>query len=184
MSENKTLADLEAEKKAEIPKPNLLQRPTVIVLVFALVLIIGLALVKPAWDGLSLNSWVDRAKAEALALRPLLPAESFTAMEYSADGSAMVLYSFELRDSDPIPQRIEVGRALLPAGVRSGTFRDARSTAGGVLFARKVTMSGSELQWEGLYVSDAGAPGALEEYVLRDAGDGVYYVSNVPESLE
>ena len=182
---NRSFEDIAAQKKAEdeLEKTNLLQRPTVLVLIFALVLILLLAVVLPTWESITLNSWIAKAGAEARAVYPNLPEVPFAAMDYSSEDHSMVFYDYAVIDPDPIPQRVEVGRSALPADAALGTFKDARSLGDGALFARRIKFNSTDNLWEGLYITE-GELGALEDYLIRDAGDGLYYLSHVPESAE
>ena len=184
MSENRSMEDMQAQKKAEVDEPKLLQRPTVLVVIFALCLILLMAVVLPLRDSLSLKSWLGRATDEALALYAEMPEEPFVAAEYDPADRSLALYNYEALGDDPIPARVEVGRVALPENARLNTFRNARTLSGGVLFARKVNGSGLTPEWDGLYVNPASGLGELEEYLLQEAGEGVWYLINVPESLK
>ena len=173
-----------ASKKEEEQEKKLLQQPTILVVGLALALVLLLGLILPIRDSLSLNSWLGRAAKEAAALAGEIPADlRFTAAEYDAGDRSLVLYDYIVRDPDPIPARTEVGRAALDADARLNTFVDARRLGDGVLFARKKTFaSDGSTNWDGLYVGPSGL-GALEEYLLREAGEGIWYLGGVPESV-
>lgn len=181
MSEQKSYADeaaLQETKEKDAPK---LQPPMILGLGLALTIILVAGLFLPLRDRQTLNSWLGRALPEAQTLAAAIPEGlHFTDADYDDAGTAYVFYDYELQGDSPIPMRTEIGRIDLPEGVHKGTFVDARSLKGGVLFARRVT-GGGVPQWQGVYINENGL-GELEEYLLRDLDANAWYLMNVPET--
>lgn len=91
----------------------------------------------------------------------------------------MTLYKYDYIESKLVKSRITIASIKLTDELSNNMslFKDMRTLRDGILFARSVSFDG---EWDGLYVTSVQNIDIPSEYILRDLGCGIYYVTDVP----